>query len=112
MRYSVIATAVCCFLITKPALSQQDALPPDERLDQEIGQEELEMRNMKEAQCMKAIGNQEFCSCIADESPSGIDFVDYVGIVLSRGAPLSAKDKALVDASMDKCVSLSTLACP
>jgi hypothetical protein len=112
MRYSVIATAVCSLLISKPALSQQDTPPPDERLAEEIGQEELEMKNMKEAQCMMAIGNKEFCSCIADESPSGIDFVDYVSIALSRGAPLSAKDKALVDASMDKCVSLSTVACP
>lgn len=112
MRYLVIATAACCSLIASPALSQQETIQPDEQRARQLGQEELEMRNLREAQCMKAIGTEEFYSCIADESPSGIDFVDYVRIVLSRSESPSAEDKALVDASMDKCVSLSTLSCP
>ena len=112
MRYIVIATAACCSLIAGPALSQQETTPPDEQLARELGQEELEMRDLKQAQCMQAVGVEEFCSCIADESPSSIDFVDYVRIVLSRSETLSADDKALVDASMNKCVSLSTVSCP
>ena len=112
MRYVVVATVACCSLIAGPAFSEQETTAPDEQLAQEIGQEELEMRDLRQAQCMQAVGAEEFCSCIADESPSGIDFVDYVRIVLSRSESLSAEDRALVDASMNKCVSLSTVSCP
>jgi hypothetical protein len=80
----------------------------DPQVERELGQAEVEMKDTKEAQCMKAVGAKEFCSCIADESPEGIDFVDYVRIVLNRSAPLSAGDRALGEASMNKCVSLST----
>jgi hypothetical protein len=115
MRYSVIVAAACCLLTTGPALSQQETARPDEREAQDIGQAEVEIRDTKLAQCMKAIGNERFCSCIADESPSSIDFVGYVRILSSSSAPVSADDKALFDASkdsMDECVDWSTVSCP
>jgi hypothetical protein len=111
MRYSVIAIAACCLLIASPGLTAEETAKPDEQLAEELARSEIEMRAIKEAQCMKAIGAKEFCSCIADESPSGIDFVDYVRIVSDRSAPISADDKALVEASMDKCASVSAEWC-
>ena len=108
MRYSFIATAACCLLISSPALTQEEAAQPDLQAAEEVGQAEVEMRDTKEAQCMKAIGAKEFCSCIADESPEDIDFVDYVRIVVGESASLSAGGRAAVEASMNKCVSLAT----
>jgi hypothetical protein len=110
MRYSFIATAAC-IARAGPALSHQETFHPDEQVAKELAEAEVEMRDTKEAQCMKAVGAKEFCSCIADESPEGIDFVDYVRIVLDESAPLSAGDRASVDASMNKCVSLAAVSC-
>ncbi len=37
-------------------------------------QKALEMR----LQCLKAVGNSQFCECIANESPMSVNFVGYV----------------------------------
>ena len=61
---------------------------------------------------MKAIGNPEFCNCIAQKSPVAVDFVQYVEI-LSRTKEelnydrLSREDKEIVETtrkSRDLCV--------
>jgi hypothetical protein len=123
MRISGIAAAAYCLLIASPALTQQETprpMPLDEREAREavseklgeLAQALLRMRDLRKSQCMKAMGSEELCTCIADESPSGIDFVDYVRIVSSSKTDLkynalSPNDKRLVDAtraSRDKCV--------
>lgn len=35
----------------------------------------------KFSDCMKAFGNPEFCQCLRDNSPVGIDFVGYIKVV-------------------------------
>ena len=66
----------------------------------------------KKNECMKAIGNVEFCDCIAEKSPVGVNFIGYVSITAStkedfKYDQLSPEDKKLFDAtraSRDKCV--------
>jgi SET domain-containing protein len=66
-----------------------------------------------ESQCMKAIGNSEFCKCIAWQNPGS--FVQYV-LILSKSKEelnydrLSKDDKLLVDntrKARDKCAPLN-----
>jgi hypothetical protein len=45
----------------------------------------LNMAEKKEDQCMRAIGNGQFCRCIATKLPS-IDFVQYVEMVAKTDA--------------------------
>ena len=53
-------------------------------------------------QCLKAFGNKTFCSCIANNRPSGIDFVRYIAITITpKSNPtyhqLPKGTKALID---------------
>ncbi len=72
-----------------------------------------------ESQCMKAVGNSEFCKCIAWQNPGSFvqyeSFVQYV-LILSKSKEelnydrLSKSDKLLVDnarKARDKCVPLN-----
>jgi hypothetical protein len=67
----------------------------------------------KKNQCMKAIGDTQFCDCIAEKSPSGITFTEYVAILVStkddlKYDELSPEDKKMVDnarKSRDQCVN-------
>jgi len=54
MRYLFIATAACCLAIAGPALSQQETFHPDDQVAKELAEAEVEMRDTREAQCMKA----------------------------------------------------------
>jgi hypothetical protein len=62
---------------------------------------------------MKAFGNMEFCECIAEKSPVGVNFIGYVSIAAGtkedfKYDQLSPDDKQLFDAARrarDKCVS-------
>jgi hypothetical protein len=67
----------------------------------------------KTAECMKAIGNPDFCSCIANKSPGNISFVGYVQIVTKTKEELeydslTPEHKKMVDLSRtarDQCVN-------
>jgi hypothetical protein len=72
MQYSALATTAFFLLFANPALSQEETPQLDIQVERELVEAEIEMRDTKEAQCMKAIGAKEFCSCISDESPDGI----------------------------------------
>jgi hypothetical protein len=124
MRLSGFAVAVSCLLVSSPSLAQNETpspMPLEEREAREAVSKALkglaeaygEIYETKQSQCMRAIGNREFCDCIALQSPSGIDFVEYVRIVSTSKADLnydalSPEDKELVDntrTSRDKCVA-------
>ncbi len=67
----------------------------------------------KKGQCMQAIGSKSFCDCVIDNSPSGINFVDYVALVAAtkeelKYEALPESDKGMVDKARlarDKCVN-------
>ena len=39
--------------------------------------------NKKYTDCLKAFGNESFCQCLRDKSPSGISFAEYVSVVIT-----------------------------
>jgi hypothetical protein len=69
--------------------------------------------NTKKIQCMKAIGNTEFCGCVADNTFDGVTFLQYVMITTGtkedfKYDQLSQKEKEIFDATRavrDKCVN-------
>jgi hypothetical protein len=98
------------------SLEQQEQLEAKERLSNTIGRlgaALIEFTAAKKTQCMKAFGNTEFCDCIANKSPTGVDFFEYVAIVAGTKEDFkydqrSADDKKLFDATRtarDECVS-------
>lgn len=67
----------------------------------------------KKNECMKAIGNTDFCECIVESVPIAVSFLGYVNILVKTKDELnyntlSVEDKMLVDKSRvarDKCVT-------
>ena len=67
----------------------------------------------KQTKCIKAFGNTKFCECIADHTPTGVDFLGYVSITAGtkedfKYDQLSPDDKGLFDATRrarDECVA-------
>ncbi|WP_413569181.1 hypothetical protein ACLWBD_00470 [Bdellovibrio sp. HCB117] len=63
-------------------------------------------------QCLKAFGNDVFCSCVTENRPSGVDFVRYIAFTITPkedgGYNQLTKDaRALIDKTIqarDKCV--------
>ena len=96
-------------------LEQQEQLQQRENFSNLVGRLATDLYQAsvaKKTQCMKAFGNIEFCDCIANKSPTGIDFIGYVSIVAGtkedfKYDQLSPDDKKLFDATRaarDACV--------
>jgi hypothetical protein len=67
----------------------------------------LKTAEQKEAQCLRAMGNKEFCRCIGTKLVS-MDFVQYVALLAKTDEEvdkLSPEDKKTVDAAR-KCRDL------
>lgn len=70
---------------------------------------------VKTSQCMKTIGNQFFCDCLAQKSPWSIDFLQYVTIVVGSKESfnyeqMTTEQKSVFDATRlarDTCVGLA-----
>jgi len=125
-RATLAATLLCC--VAGPALAQstpQAMSPQDQRKLESLSKDQaatkaqatttINVLAQNQSECLKAIGNADFCNCIAHAIPAGLDFIGYV-TVLSRSNDdlafntLSTADKALVDAARqarDKCVNLA-----
>jgi hypothetical protein len=61
----------------------------------------------KEAQCMRAIGDEKFCRCMGSKLPS-MDFVQYVGLVVKTDdevEKLSPEEKGKIEVAR-KCRDL------
>ena len=43
----------------------------------------IEGAQKKYYDCLKAFGNHDFCQCLRDKTPSGINFTEYVTIVIT-----------------------------
>jgi hypothetical protein len=61
-----------------------------------------ELTAAKTKQCLKAIGEMKFCTCIAERSPVGISFVQYVAITVGSKADfkyeqMSSEEKQMFD---------------
>jgi hypothetical protein len=79
------------FLLTGSTLTHSPALAGSDEMLEKIQRLERELQSLKAAQaqsarlreerethCMKAIGNRQFCSCVAEALPAGITFARYV----------------------------------
>jgi hypothetical protein len=97
-------------------LDQQEKIENYKKLENAVDEAGILLNKIsteKNGQCMKAIGNTDFCKCITEKSPSGVDFIQYVAIVAGtkndfKYDELSQQDKDLFNAtrqSRDKCVS-------
>ena len=124
---SLIITALFAVIAPYAAYATQAEVPPAMPLEQQeklqllynavdklqdLGAS-IERASMKsKGQCMKAIGNEQFCKCIVDNSSIIINFVDYVALVSTTKEDLgydrlSESDKKTVDSARlarDKCV--------
>lgn len=67
----------------------------------------------KYSDCLKAFGNQNFCQCLRDKSPVGIDFAGYIKVVTTTKEELGysktdKETKQLIDNTLkarESCVS-------
>lgn len=79
----------------------------------ELGQQIDKWTNDKKLDCLAAVDDLEFCTCIAHTSPIGINFVGYVQIVTQTKEQLgydqlSKEDQGMIDntrAAREKCVA-------
>ncbi len=104
------------FMLPGYAVAQSETPPPMPLEQQEQREQMNKLSNLlghlatdvgeiaaaKKDQCMKAFGNTEFCDCIAEKSPVGVDFFGYVQIAAGtkedfKYEQLSPDDKELFD---------------
>lgn len=75
--------------------------------------EKQQTKGAKQEQCMKTVGVESFCSCVVDKLPAGVDFRQYVNLLLIPAkelgyATMAEEQKRDVDQAMvawAKCVS-------
>lgn len=73
----------------------------------------IQVTAKKKMQCMKAMGHEDFCSCIAEKSPVGLSFFEYIVAVSNTKeelnySNLSEEDRSMVDnarKAREECVS-------
>jgi hypothetical protein len=61
----------------------------------------------KQQHCIKAVGTEKFCTCLAEALPDGISFEQYVHLMVSSVEEAGGDGKKRVDAAhaaRDKCV--------
>ena len=72
-----------------------------------------EIAQTKERKCMRAFGHTSFCTCIAEQSPVGVTFENYILITTSAKedlgySTLPLEDQRLIDGARtarDRCVA-------
>jgi hypothetical protein len=123
--------ALLGFFVSLPAFAQDNPAPQltpqqkeeaDRHLKNAIGlidQLKVDTEQVvveKKVDCMNSIGNLQFCTCIANESPPFVSFQGYISATSLtkkdlRYSSLSLHDQKMVDYSRDariKCVGLIT----
>jgi len=99
------------------AASQEDLVNRIQLLEIQIQQlkelrEQQKLSVEKEQHCIKVVGTDKFCKCIAEKLPNDVGFEKYVHILVStpeelRYESLKPEEKKLIDAvhaSREKCV--------
>ena len=118
MRCLVLVLIVVPFIATLSQAASQDELMEKIKLLEVQIQQLKEMREQqklsveKEQQCVTAVGEKKFCSCVAAALPVDISFERYVHFVVSttdelRYDSLKPEERKSIDAARaarDKCV--------
>ncbi|HEY4714821.1 MAG TPA: hypothetical protein VIH30_11355 [Aquirhabdus sp.] len=86
-------------------MHRQDAYEQAIRSLEELRLLTENVANKKYSDCIKAYGNKEFCGCLRDKSPVGIDFAGYITIVTTPKEELgyskaSIEDRRMIDATL------------
>lgn len=123
--------AVLVFLVAFPALAQNPApqLTPQQEEERKrhmqnaiglLEQAEVMLEQItveKKMHCMKSVGNLQFCTCIANESPPAVSFVGYISATSLTNkelhySSLSPSDQKAIDnsrAARVKCLGPAAL---
>ncbi len=123
VRYIVAALAVCqIFPVVAQAATQEELLDKINLLEIQIQQlKELRAQQNKvqekEQDCIKSVGMEKFCKCLAEALPDDIGFEQYIhGMVSSPAEPRDdsrkrggQENKDAVHAAHDKCVQKGLL---
>jgi hypothetical protein len=93
---------------------QEELLKKIEVLEHQLKElkEQQKARSEKESHCLKAVGREKFCTCIAEKLPPEVGFAEYVHTAITgKEAPgydaMTAEQKRRVDATLaarDACV--------
>jgi hypothetical protein len=64
------------------------------------------MTRTRKLQCLKAVGSESFCECLNEKLAVGLDFSDYVSVIIRtkdelKYSTLSKEDKGLVDSAIN-----------
>jgi hypothetical protein len=99
----------------RAAESQDEVLKKIEALEQQLRDlKELQRAGTeRKAQCLKAVGQEKFCACVAEGLPAGVGFEGYVHTVVTPKEPLgyeamNPEQKRVVDQTLavrEKCVA-------
>ena len=66
-----------------------------------------ELAIKKESDCFRAIGNRTFCSCVRQESPVGLSFLEYIAVLTAANEKVL---RDLTDGEYRKMVEVATVA--
>ena len=117
MRCKLFACLFGVFVLANPVFAQSDMQDKIRKLEQQI--EELRalktqqnVVQQKADQCVRAVGKDKFCSCIAEKLPASVSFEQYIHTLVTSKeqlgyAALAAEQKKLIDDTLavrDKCV--------
>jgi len=89
MHRCLSATILCCTIMVLSAeAAPNDLLEKINRLEQQIQElkalkEQQLVSEEKMDQCMKAVGRDKFCKCIADGLPPDVTFEQYVHTLIT-----------------------------
>ncbi len=86
-----MVTLCCCLaralLLPAGAVAgdQEELLKKIEVLEQQLKElkEQQKTRSEKESHCLRAVGREKFCACLAEKLPPEVSFAEYVRIAVT-----------------------------
>ena len=111
---TIVVAGVC---MAAPVYAQDDMQEKIKKLEQQI--EELKAMKLqqnvvrqKADQCVRAVGKDKFCSCVAEKLPASVSFEQYIHTMVTPKeqlgyATLAPEQKKLIDDTLavrEKCV--------
>jgi hypothetical protein len=116
-RFLPVVFLCSALMASSAAAAQDDLLDKINRLEQQILElkalkEQQKIAVEKEEQCMKAVGRDKFCKCLADGLPREINFEQYVHTLITSKSTLGYEtmtpaQKRAVDETLElreKCI--------
>ena len=107
-----VVLVVSMMMVSPSAASQDDLIEKINKLEQQIAElkalkEQQKFSAEKEDHCMKAVGREKFCKCLADGLPSNISFEQYIHILVTTKSKLGYESMTPTQkTSVDKTLQL------